>query len=90
MSNENGNLPAMPQSVAIGPSGDVEYSERDGGGGMTKREQFAAMAMQGMLSNKYVSEFSTEINDDGYDMPNGLANNAVRYADALLAQPEGK
>jgi len=39
--------------------------------GLTKREQFAAMAMQGMLARQ----------DFGYD---GAADKSVKYADALL------
>lgn len=54
--------------------------------GLTKREHFAAMAMQGMLASKFSGEFMTEINDDSYDMAHGLANNAIRYADALLKE----
>ena len=42
---------------------------------MTKREQIASMAMQGMLSNA-VESWPTE----------WCAENAVKYADALLAE----
>lgn len=49
-------------------------------------QKFAGLAMQGMLASPYASEFGREINDDSYDMPNGLTNNAARYAQALLAQ----
>lgn len=93
MSIKNGDMPAMPMFSSEAKPCQVRDSSTQSTldvSGLTKREQFAVMAMQGMLSNKYVSEFSTEINDDSYDMPNGLANNAVRYADALLAQLEEK
>lgn len=88
MSIKNGDMPAKPTPYMdmVNMSGELHCDNA----GLTKREQFAAMAMQGMLSNKYVSDFSAEINDDSYDRPNGLANNAVRYADALLAQLEEK
>lgn len=54
--------------------------------GLTKREYFAGLAMQGMLSSDYSGEFMGEINDNTNDRPNGLADNAIRYADALLKQ----
>jgi uncharacterized protein YecA (UPF0149 family) len=37
-------------------------------------QKFAGLAMQGMLANQYVNDFAREINDDSYDMPNGLGN----------------
>ena len=62
MSIKNGDMPAIPQSVAIGPSGDVEYSERAGGGGLTKLETFAmnAPAMPKWFEGYFVS--NPEIN----------------------------
>jgi len=42
---------------------------------MTKREQFAAMAMQGLLSSRA-----------GYQDPDEVALDARIYADALLAE----
>lgn len=47
--------------------------------GLTKREYFAAMAMQGLISGRP---------DAGCDAP-GYAADAVRYADALLAALNG-
>ena len=44
--------------------------------GLTKREQFAAMAMQGILSSCFAS-----MNPQAED----LAQDALNYADALLA-----
>lgn len=46
-------------------------------GGISKRELFAAMAMQGLLVNEYV--------DSTYDE---CAKTSVRYADALLTELE--
>jgi hypothetical protein len=43
--------------------------------GITKRECFAAMAMQGILSNDYIYTDSKEV-----------ANNAVKMADALIEE----
>ena len=74
MKKTNGNLPAMPvRGNCVDASGaycgDVVYSS-----GLTKREQFAMAAMQGILakggSGKLVSE------------------RAVEYADELLAELE--
>ena len=79
----NADMPAMPIEInGFGQYAPAAYT------GLTKREQFAAMAMQGMLSSMYASDFGSEINDKSYDMPHGLANNAVRYADALLQELE--
>ena len=82
----NSDTPAMPQSGTEGNSGDLNNSQDWGGSGLTKREHFAGLAMQGMLSSKYVGDFGNEINDDSYDHTHGLANNAIRYADALLKE----
>lgn len=43
--------------------------------GLTKREMFAAMAMQGMLANSFWGE-------------QDVAEQAIRYADKLLKQLE--
>lgn len=45
-------------------------------GGLTKREYFAAMAMQGLLRDHYTC------------FPESCATEAVKYADALLAELE--
>jgi len=55
--------------------------------GLTKREQFAAMAMQGILSSKFVAEFSTKPQSEMID---GVAEASVDYADALLQALEEK
>ena len=85
----NSNMPAMPLTgdayTDINGNALCEGSIQDGMG-LTKREHFAGLAMQGMLSSKYVGDFGNEINDDSYDHTHGLANNAIRYADALLKE----
>ena len=48
-------------------------------GGLTKREYFAAKAMQGLLAAVYSSKGSTTISE-----------NAVSYADALIAELKKK
>ena len=80
MSANNGDLPVDAQTQYDSEGDPVEYM------GLTKREHFAGLAMQGMLASKFVGDFGTEINDDSYTMSMGLANNAVRYADALLEE----
>lgn len=45
--------------------------------GLTKREHFAAMAMQGLCSHS-----------GDYHLPEHMAKDAVMYADALLAELE--
>jgi hypothetical protein len=73
MSANNGNYPAMPQEWEA----YVEGMEQTG---LTKREYFAGLAMQGLLSpigsTKFEHEFQHEY----------LAMDAVASADALLAE----
>lgn len=66
MSIKNGDLPAMPTQVN---GGDIF-------GGMTKREQFAMAAMQGILAC------------DNSEFTHIAAQRAVEFADALLAELE--
>ena len=65
----NGNAPAYPIHVECPRTGPwTEY-------GLTKREEFAAMAMQGMCG------------DPGRRGPiEAYARDAVKFADALLAE----
>lgn len=69
---KNADQPAYPKLTS---------SENSGGhihrtvGGLTKREMFAAMAMQGMLANSFWGE-------------QDVAEQAIRYADKLLKQLE--
>jgi len=62
----NADMPAMP----------TDYLS-----GLTKREHFAAMAMQGILGNAYW-------NEHGDYRPVDVAKCAAEYADALLAELE--
>ncbi|MCW5597698.1 MAG: hypothetical protein KIT80_23605 [Chitinophagaceae bacterium] len=71
MKNENAEKPAMPSTVE---SKDGVYIYL----GLTKREYFAAMAMQGMLTNPANSSFSKEF----------LIQSAVEAADVLLEKLE--
>lgn len=65
---ENKNLPAFPTL------GDVSHNPQwVTEGGLTKREYFAAMALQGIMSKQYVT-------------CEGAAKTAVQAADELLNQ----
>jgi hypothetical protein len=64
-----GSLPAFPIDSKINRWGD----EMSGCVGLTKREYFAALAMQGFCADKLMDE-----------MPEEVARAAVGYADALI------
>jgi hypothetical protein len=68
MSATNGAMTAYP--FVLHGSGGTEYSH-----GLTKREYFAAIALQGLLASP---------NRDGHLM--GYAEAAVRVADMLIAE----
>jgi len=73
------NKPAFPQSVAVNDSGDTYCSyEFADGAGLTKREYFAAMAMQGYRSAEVVSTV----------VPGEIARWSVEDADALIKELE--
>ena len=52
MTTNRGDMPAMPQSVAVGPAGDLYtscyFAEEHG---LTIREEFIKAAMQGLLAS---------------------------------------
>ena len=70
----NSDMPAMAQQVMIDAYGDiVTASEHDKDYmGLTKREHFAGLAMQGLLSH------------NGNKDADVCASYAIEYADALL------
>lgn len=69
MTIKNGDYSAMPNQVN---GGDLF-------GGLTKREQFAMAAMQGLLHNHHgIAAFTCA----------DITESAVQYADALLAELE--
>ena len=70
---KNANLPAMPQ-LRINP-----WKELSVNGGLTKREYFAGLAMQGILAS---------LTGDDCISPNDLARCSLVNADALLAELE--
>lgn len=87
---ENGGGPARPMQMEVGKADNGEpyvwFTV-----GLTKREQFAAMAMQGILSC-WEAQQKICNNDPRYKkQPDGqynfddvVATNAVEFADALL------
>ncbi len=75
---------AYPMSVAINIDGAVLTSKDVNGGGLTKRELFAAMAMQGWMSAAATAK------DPATLMPSVTAKMAVNYADALIEELNSK
>jgi hypothetical protein len=74
MKNTNGNLPAMPQTHSDNLCQQTGTAKAEHAG-LTKREMFAMAAMQGILScGNYTYVHA--------------ASDAVKYADALLAELE--
>ena len=64
------------------PNDSIHNSEQGVQDGLTKREHFAAMAMQGLLSI-YDSEVGTVPNDSNSEY---MARVAVKAADHLIAE----
>lgn len=73
----------------INPTGAHHYKDKDG---LTKREYFAAIAMQGMLSNINQSYGEPNVNEKAMEdalkreqqFIDNVAIKAVRYSDALI------
>lgn len=65
----NGNEPAFSKAAFYHPDGGADSPQE----GLTKREYFAAMAMQGMLANTYTHYGS-------------IPNDAVCMADSIIEQ----
>lgn len=80
----SGHLPAFP--VPLNPGqGFQKISDADG---VTKRELFAAMAMQGLLANPSVIEREASRQEwlaPGYDEA-AIQERAIAHADALIAE----
>lgn len=73
MSTDNGDYPSFPESIAISPGGDIHR----GLPGLTKREYFAAKAMQGAWA---------DLSNGGHGHYESTAKLCVNMADALLAE----
>lgn len=56
---------------------------------LTKREYFASVALQGLLNNEYATKRFVEQARVNYELiPQLMAEEAVRIADALIARLE--
>ena len=79
MSEPEFKNPYMPgNSTRIKLEGDDEWYCI----GLTKREHFAGLALQGILSSEYISSFCKE----DTVCPAAASKAAVNYADALLRE----
>lgn len=77
MNNPNGFKPAFPQQHQEWVNGQqIDYYLVPG---LTKREYFAAIAMQGLLADPSLA-YPTDV-----DIWEKVASYSVKYADALLA-----
>jgi hypothetical protein len=74
----NADMPAMPKGLVVTEFGDV-YGNEDSELGLTKREHFAGLAMQGLCHA--IDSQGTWAHD-----AETVAGTAVRYADALLVE----
>ncbi len=81
---KNGDKPAFLEKIIEHPRGGNEKSF-----GLTKREYFAAMAMQGLCANPFYAqqehERGTKAAGD-YVMDSPLTMRAIEIADELLKQ----
>tara|TARA_R110002096_G_scaffold54377_3_gene140322 strand:- start:1686 stop:1934 length:249 start_codon:yes stop_codon:yes gene_type:complete len=75
----NGNSPATAHMEFNPENLPVEYHQ-----GLTKREHFAAMAMQGIMASQYYGDHATDNVSGGTGRESGAAIKAVMMADALL------
>jgi hypothetical protein len=80
-----GNAPTNPAHVYFTSKGEITETENEANAqfkmnGLTKREQFAMAAMEGLLANSAVTF------PFGYpELVNSIAVDAVSHADALIA-----
>jgi hypothetical protein len=78
---DNKNMPAMPQPIAANENEFLDTSEYNkDNAGLTKREHFAGLAMQGWLARCANAPQSVKLE------PNDMAAVAVSMADALLVE----
>ncbi len=81
----------MPVSLNVIVCGDVSVEEvssalKNMPKGLTKREHFAAMAMQGLLSNSSTGD--STLWDSSEEWVRQMSECAVEFADATLAELE--
>jgi hypothetical protein len=76
----NKDMPAMPQPIAANENEFLDTNEYSkGNSGLTKRDHFAGLAMQGLCHA--IDSQGTWAHD-----AETVAGTAVRYADALLVE----
>lgn len=90
---KNSDMPAMPTYDVIetcsADGNEGPFLVTDNNSGLSKREHFAAMAMQGMLAN--TDMMKVVMDSDEFASPwDDYAEQAIKQADALLAALEGK
>ena len=78
--------PAFARSNPLFRDGEC-YGSTNNHGGLTKREYFAAMAMQGLISSADTLRlFEERAYHDLLDQANFASRCAVKYADALIEE----
>lgn len=78
----SGNDQAFPSLTGLRHT-SPSHQQAETVGGLTKREVFAALALQGMLSNATIS-----VTDQSIPAENVVAKAALAFSDALLAELE--
>ncbi len=82
MKTDNGSMPAMPNPKQYGKRGGILNLNDISGAGLTKREHFAAMAMQAFASNR--ESMVLLASSRGDDICDAVALASIEFADALL------
>lgn len=77
----NPNDPASPIFRTSDYSQDITCTSP----GLTKREEFAKAAMQGLCANPYLSKQGVDMQVSGDEYRTRLATEAILQADALIA-----
>lgn len=89
---KNGDQPAYPDPLRGAEQSFVNQSPHEHPAGLTKREYFAAMAMQGILANRELQiALYADVSAGHYEGQTPetiLAHEAITQADELLKQLE--
>lgn len=83
MKSSGANDPAFPVPSVYTEDAEKAVCVENGWGGMTMREWYAGMALQGMLAR---ADFALFIHDDLEMTAKVAAQNAFELADAMLAE----
>lgn len=81
--------PAFPHDRVYIASNGGKYNEVVPNGGLTKREYFAAMAMQGIISNRELYRGFAKL-DTSREIGQIVASASIEYANALIEELERK